>query len=68
MRVRLSPRTFIDLDRLLSLDDQNLAQHKAGKLIRNDFKRRGWLKGGRRGKPYTRADGKYRRGDSGSSY
>ena len=51
LRLRMSEKSIAELTHLLDLDDVNLARHKAGKLIRDNFRLRGWLKGKARGKP-----------------
>jgi len=50
-RVRLNLGTIRELKELLSLGDESLRRHSVGKLIREDFKARGWLKNRPRGKP-----------------
>jgi len=47
----MSQKSIEELTRLLDLDDANLARHSAGRLIRDNFRLRGWLKGKARGKP-----------------
>ena len=50
-RIRLSREAVKELKELLSLDNDSLRQHSIGRLIREDFKARGWLKGKPRGRP-----------------
>ena len=47
----MSQKSLEELTRLLDLDDNNLARHSVGRLIRDNFRLRGWLKGKARGKP-----------------
>jgi hypothetical protein len=51
LRLRVSSKTLEELILLLGLNNDNLRKHSVGKLIREDFKHRGWLKGKVRGKP-----------------
>jgi len=50
-RIRLTLKTIRELKELLSLGDDSLRRHSIGKLIRENFKNRGWLKNKPRGKP-----------------
>jgi len=50
-RRRMSDGAFKELGILLDLDDRNFRRSRAGRLIRDNFRRRDWLKGKRRGKP-----------------
>ena len=52
MSLRLKAETIEELTKLLQLDDLRLRKHSAGKLIRDSFRLRGWLKNGKRGKPF----------------
>ena len=51
LRLRMSQKSLKELTLLLDLDDVNLARHQAGRLIRANFRLRGWLRNRARGKP-----------------
>lgn len=51
LRVRISPKTIEELQKLLDLGDRDLRRHKVGKMVRDNFRLRGWLKNKARGKP-----------------
>lgn len=49
LRVKTTAEGLREIVRLLDLDDANFCRHTVGKLIRDNFRRRGWLKGKPRG-------------------
>jgi len=51
LRVKIGKKTVADIERLLDLGDKQFCENRVGKLIRDNFRRRGWLKGKVRGKP-----------------
>jgi hypothetical protein len=47
---KMSVKAFDELKKLLDLEDRKLYRNRTGRLIRDNFRRRGWLKGRARGK------------------
>jgi len=51
VRLRTSKQIELGIDMLLGLSDKNFRRHRIGKMIRDNFRDRGWLKGRGRGNP-----------------
>ncbi len=51
MTLKWSKEEELKLNDLLNLNDNSLRRHKVGKLIRDNFRLRDWLKAQARGKP-----------------
>ena len=51
MAIKWSKEEESRLTDLLNLDDNRLRRHKMGKMIRDNFELRGWLKAQPRGNP-----------------